>query len=87
MKIQVAFGVGAPKARQLIVASFPSRTVTLDGATSITGCDAEIRKLITIKKIDVQGHALKQNAFLKQPKNPKLGFFSQYRVQQNFHMS
>lgn len=34
------FGVGAPAARHIRVASLPSKTVTLFGGVSITGVDA-----------------------------------------------
>lgn len=37
---QVTLGVGAPTARQMIVASFPSKTVTFFGGCSSTGFEA-----------------------------------------------
>lgn len=37
LKIQVVFGTGAPTARQVRVASFPSKTVKFLGPYSITG--------------------------------------------------
>lgn len=39
-KVHVIFGTGAPIARQTIVASFPSNTVTFFGDCSIIGVDA-----------------------------------------------
>lgn len=38
--IQVVFGIGAPTARQTIVASLPSKTVRLRGPVSIIGVEA-----------------------------------------------
>lgn len=40
LKIHVIFGFGAPAARQIIVASLPSKTVTFFGVCSIIGVDA-----------------------------------------------
>jgi len=40
----VIFGVGAPTALQIIVASFPSKTVTFCGGSSIIGVDAKFSK-------------------------------------------
>lgn len=40
LKTQVMFGVGAPTARQCIVASLPSRTVWFVGLISRIGTDA-----------------------------------------------
>lgn len=40
LKYHVTFGVGAPMARQLMVASFPSSTVMFVGGVCIIGGDA-----------------------------------------------